>query len=85
MNATQHHIGKNKRSRRKRTTTITPTIGRVFTMASKTKDSERNTERQTKIRTHSNASNGFLKWRFLPKQEQMHRYRYWETDRKSVV
>ena len=71
MNATQHHIGKNKRSRRKRTTTITPTIGRVFTMASKTKDSERNTERQTKIRTHSNASNGFLKWRFLPKQEQM--------------
>lgn len=69
--ATQHHIGKNKRSRRKRTTKITPTIGRVFTMASKTKDSERNTERQTKIRTHSNASNGFLKWRFLPKQEQM--------------
>ena len=71
MNATQHHIGKNKRSRRKRTTKITPTIGRVFTMASKTKDSERNTERQTKIRTHSNASNGFLKWRFLPKQEEM--------------
>ena len=71
MNATQHHIGKNKRSRRKRTTTITPTIGRVFTIASKTKDSERNTERQTKIRTHSNASNGFLKWRFLPKQEEI--------------
>ena len=71
MNATQHHIGKNKRSRRKRTTTITPTIGRVFTMASKTKDSERNTERPTKIRTHSNASNGFLKWRFLPKQEEI--------------
>ena len=71
MNATQHHIGKNKRSRRKRTTKITPTIGRVFTMASKTKDSERNTERQTKIRTHSNASNGFLKWRFLPKQEEI--------------
>ena len=40
-------------------------------MASKTKDSERNTERQTKIRTHSNASNGFLKWRFLPKQEEI--------------
>ncbi|MCQ4139545.1 hypothetical protein [Chryseobacterium sp. EO14] len=70
-NATQHHIGKNKRSRRKRTTTITPTIGSVFTMASKTKDSERDTERQTKIRTYCNASNGFLKWRFLPKQEEI--------------
>jgi hypothetical protein len=36
----------------------------------KDQNSERNTERPTEIRTDSNASNGFLKCRFLPKQEE---------------
>ena len=71
MNATQHHIGKNKSSRRKRTTTIKPTIGRVRKMASKTQNSQRNKERPTKICTQNNATNGFLKCKFLPKQEEI--------------
>lgn len=69
MNATQHHIGNNRTSRRTTTTKIAPTVGRVRKVASKTKDCERNTERQAEIRTHSNASDNFLKCRFLPKQE----------------
>ncbi|MGB4447517.1 MAG: hypothetical protein WBI92_05700 [Cloacibacterium sp.] len=40
-------------------------------MASKTQNSERNTERPTEIHTDSNASNGFLKCCFLPKQEEI--------------
>ena len=68
--ATQHHIGKNQSSRRKRTTNITLAIGRLRKAASKTQNSTRNTERPTEIRTDSNAFNGFLKCRFLPKQEE---------------
>ena len=71
MNATQHHIGNNRTSRRTTTTKIAPTVGRVRKVATKTKDSERNTERQTKIRTDSNAPNGFLNCRFLPKHEEV--------------
>lgn len=68
--ATQHHIGKNKHSPRTKTNTIAPTVGRVRKVASTTKNSKRNTERQAEVRTDSNASNGFLKCRFLPKQEE---------------
>ena len=68
--ATQHHIGKNQSSRRKRTTTTALAIGRLRKVASKTQNSTHNTERPTEIRTDSNASNGFLKCRFLPKQEE---------------
>ena len=70
MNATKNNIGKNQSSRRKRTTTTALAIGRLRKVASKTQNSERNTERPTEIRTDSNASNGFLKCRFLPKQEE---------------
>ena len=68
--ATQHHIGKNQSSRRKRTTKTALAVGRLRKVASKTQNSERNTERPTEIRTDSNASNGFLKCHFLPKQEE---------------
>lgn len=71
MNATKNNIGKNQPSRRKRTAKTTLAVGRFRKVASKTKDSERNTERQTKIRTDNHASNGFLKCRFLPKQEEI--------------
>ncbi|WP_343642361.1 hypothetical protein [Chryseobacterium sp.] len=67
MNATQNHIRKNRTSRRNRTTKVTQAIGRICQLASKTKDNKRNTERQAEICTDSNASNGFLKCRFLPK------------------
>ena len=68
--ATQHHIGKNQSSRRKRTTKAALAVGRLRKVASKTQNSTRNTERPTEIRTDSNAYNGFLKCRFLPKQEE---------------
>ena len=71
MNATKNNIGKNQSSRRKRTTTTALAIGRLRKVASKTQNSTRNTERPTEIRTDSNAFNGFLKCRFLPKQEEM--------------
>lgn len=70
MNATKNNIGNNQSSRRKRTTTTALAIGRLRKVASKTQNSERNTERPTEIRTDSNAYNGFLKCRFLPKQEE---------------
>jgi hypothetical protein len=70
MDATKSNIGKNKSSRRTKTKTTSQTAGRVRPLAPKAKDSERNTERKAEIRTHSNASDGFLKCRFLPKQEE---------------
>ena len=71
MNATKNNIGKNQSSRRKRTTKTALAVGRLRKVASKTQNSTRNTERPTEIRTDSNASNGFLKCRFLPKQEEI--------------
>lgn len=72
MNYAQtHHIGNNQYSRRTTTEKITPPAGRVRKLATKTKDSERNTERQTEISTQSNVANGFLKCRFLPKKEEI--------------
>ena len=71
MNATKNNIGKNKPSRRKRTAKTTLAVGRLRKVASKTQNSERNKKRQTEIRTDSNASNGFLKCCFLPKQEEI--------------
>ncbi|WP_126652176.1 hypothetical protein [Chryseobacterium aureum] len=70
MNATQNHIRKNQDSRRKRTTKVTQTTGRIRPLASKTKDSKRNTERQAEICPNRNASNGFLRCRFLPKHTE---------------
>ncbi|WP_312390015.1 hypothetical protein [Chryseobacterium sp.] len=71
MNATKNHIGKNQVTGRKTTRRVTSTIGQVRSLASKTKDLERNSERQTEVCTNSNASNGFLKCKFLPKQEEV--------------
>lgn len=70
-NGTEYHIGNNKYSRRTTAEKITPTAGRVRKVATNAKDSERNTERQTEVCTESNASNGFIKCRFLPKKEEM--------------
>jgi len=67
MNATQHHIGKNKTSRNFQTKTITPTVKRIFRVGEPTERCERDTERQTEIRTDTSSSDGFLKCTFLPK------------------
>ena len=65
--ATQHHIGNNQYTRTETTTAVTPTVGRVRKLATKTKGRKPSAERQAEIRTDSNATNGFLKCMFLPK------------------
>ncbi|MFL9835571.1 hypothetical protein [Chryseobacterium terrae] len=71
MNATKNYSGKDKTTRRTETTKVTSTTSSLRKLASKTKDFKRNSERQTEISTYSTASNGFLKCRFLPKQEDV--------------
>ncbi|KPE52542.1 hypothetical protein [Chryseobacterium indologenes] len=65
--ATQQNIGNNQHTRTATATEVAPTVRRVCTMDAKTKGRKRSTERQTEIRTDSNATNGFLKCTFLPK------------------
>lgn len=65
--ATQHHIGNYQHSLTATPTAIAPTVGRVRQLATKTKGRKRSAERQTEIRTDSNATNGILKCTFLPK------------------
>ena len=65
--ATQHHIGNYHNTRTAMPTAIAPPVGRVRQLATKTKGCKPSTERQTEIRTHSNATNGILKCTFLPK------------------
>ena len=65
--ATQYHIGNNQHTRTETTTAVTPTVGRVRKLATTTKGRKPSAERQTEIRTNSNATNGILKCTFLPK------------------
>lgn len=65
--ATQHHIGHYQPTGAKKTTTVTPTIGRVRQLATKAKGCKPGAERQAEVRTNSYATNGILKCTFLPK------------------
>jgi hypothetical protein len=65
--ATQYPIGNYQHTRTKNTTATAPTIRRVRTMDAENQRHKRGTERQTEIRTDSNAPNGFLKCVLLPK------------------
>lgn len=65
--ATQNHIGNNQHTRTAKATEVAPTVGRVRKVGAKTKRCRPSAERQTEIRTDSNATNGFLKCTFLPK------------------
>ena len=65
--ATQQNIGNNPYTRTAKATKVAPTVGRVRSVDAKTKRRRPSTERQTEIRTNSNATNGFLKCTFLPK------------------
>ena len=65
--ATQRHIGSYQHTRTETTTAIASTVGRVRKLATKTKGRRPSAERQTEIRTNSNATNGILKCVFLPK------------------
>lgn len=64
---TQHYIGDYQHTRTETATTVAPTIGRVRHVATKAKGCKPGAERQTEIRTNSNAPNGILKCTFLPK------------------
>ena len=70
--ATQHYIGSYQTTRTETTTAVTPTVGRVRKLATKTKGRKPSAERQTEIRTDSNATNGILKCTFLPKLKTAH-------------
>ena len=70
--ATQHYIGSYQPTRTETTTAVTPTVGRVRKLATKTKGRKPSAERQTEIRTDSNATNGILKCTFLPKLKTAH-------------
>lgn len=65
--ATQHHIGNYQPTRTETTTAVTPTVGRLRKVATKTKGCKSGAERQTEVSTNSNATNGILKCTFLPK------------------
>ena len=70
--ATQHYIGSYQTTRTETTTAVTPTVGRVRKLATKTKGRKPSAERQAEIRTDSNATNGILKCMFLPKLTTAH-------------
>ena len=70
--ATQYHIGNNQHTRTETTTAVTPTVGRVRKLATKTKGRKPSAERQAEVRTNSNATNGILKCTFLPKLKTAH-------------
>ncbi|PTD13696.1 hypothetical protein C6N29_04180 [Flavobacterium columnare] len=70
--ATQHYIGSYQTTRTETTTAVTPTVGRVRKLATKTKRCKPSAERQAEIRTNSNATNGILKCTFLPKLKTAH-------------
>lgn len=73
MNYAQtHHIGNNQHTRKEQAKAVAPTIRRVRQLATKTKGHKPSTERQAEIRTNSNATNGILKCRFLPKLKTAH-------------
>ncbi|MGQ2985073.1 hypothetical protein [Flavobacterium sp.] len=65
--ATQHHIGNYQPARTKTATTVAPTVRRVRKLDAKAKGCKTGAERQAESRTNSNASNGILKCKFLPK------------------
>ncbi|WP_313191382.1 hypothetical protein [Sphingobacterium sp.] len=68
--ATQHHIGNYHNTRTATAKEVTPTVGRVRQLVTKTKGCKRSTERQTQISTDNNVANGFLKCTFLPKLKE---------------
>lgn len=68
--ATQYYIGYNQNPTAVQATNFTQTVGRVRRLDAKTKGCKRNTQRQTKSRTNSNATHGFLRCSFLPKLQE---------------
>ncbi|NMR34220.1 hypothetical protein HIO71_08350 [Chryseobacterium aquaticum] len=70
MNATKNHIEENKRSRKRKAKTITPTIRRINRLDETPERCKRNTKRPTEISTSKPTSYGFLNCTFLPKLKE---------------
>lgn len=70
MNATKNHIGKYKTTRRTKTKTTAPTVGRISGMDEAGKRHFRNPKRPKEICSDNATSNGFLKTIFLPKLKE---------------
>ena len=70
MNATKNNIGDTSTSRRKKTKTTAPTVGRILTMDETGKRHFRNPKRPKEISSDRTSFNGFLKTTFLPKLKE---------------
>ncbi len=69
-NATHYHSRSNQNPAILQATENVPAVGRVCRLDETTKGRQRNTERQTKSSTNSDAANGFLTCTFLPKLQE---------------
>jgi hypothetical protein len=65
--ATDNHIGNGSPARAKKTKTASRTARRVYALDAETQRRRRGAERQTKVSSCADATNGFLKTSFLPK------------------
>lgn len=65
--ATDNHIGNSATARAKKTKTASRTARRVYALDAETQGRKRGTERQTKVSSCGDATDGFLKVSFLPR------------------
>jgi hypothetical protein len=68
--ATDNHIGNSATARAKKTKTASRTARRVYGLDAETKRCRRGAERQTKVSTCGDATDGFLKVSFLPRLQE---------------
>jgi len=68
--ATHNHIGNSATARAKKTKTASRTARRVYALDAETKRCRRGAERQTKVSSCGDATDGFLKVSFLPVLQQ---------------
>jgi hypothetical protein len=68
--ATDNHIGNSATARAKKTKTASRTARRVYGLDAETQGRQRGTERQAKVSTCGDATDGFLKVSFLPRLQE---------------
>jgi hypothetical protein len=68
--ARDNHIGNSGTARAKKTKTASRTARRVYALDAETKGRQRGTERQTKVSSCGDATDGFLKVSFLPRLQE---------------
>ena len=68
--ATHNHIGNSATARAKKTKTVARSARRVYALDAETKRCRRGAERQAKVSTCGDATDGFLKVSFLPRLQE---------------